>query len=174
MALCLVILLTAAAVSDLNTCRVSNTLIVFGCGLGLLLRCLDSGWQGFGLSFLGMAVPFLLLFFPVSMSMLGAGDAKTLMMAGSFLGPVMGFWVLVWSFLLAGLWSLGCLLRGALWRQRLAYMKTYLRRCRACGHRLPYTEIGRLSGREAWTLHFTVFIAAALLLCLAHRADWRL
>lgn len=85
-ALLLVLLVGAAAVTDLRNRRIPNLLTVTGFALALALRS-ASGWEGLadGLQGAGLALLVTVPLFAVRA--LGGGDVKLLAAVGALLGP---------------------------------------------------------------------------------------
>ena len=91
-------LVTAAAISDIRTRKVTNRLNLTILLLGLAWRAssLDGGTLVAGIA--GVGVGLAILFPPFAVRWMGAGDVKLLAAAGMWLGP--------WGALLAGLFGI--------------------------------------------------------------------
>ena len=75
----------AAALWDVRTRRIPNSLVVVGILLGLIL----AGFQGIWAEALGGAgLAFALGFVPFALRALRAGDVKATMVVGLFVGPI--------------------------------------------------------------------------------------
>jgi len=98
----MVVLLFAAALSDMSTRLIPNLLV--GTGLVLAMAChfALSGVAGLVFSFKGLALGMALLIIPFFMGGMGAGDVKLLGMVGAFLGPNMVWNVFLWTALIGG------------------------------------------------------------------------
>ena len=83
----LLILCLTAAVMDMITLKVNNSLIITGCLTGLFYSFHENGIHSLALSLLGALIPVLLLFIPFILKLFGAGDIKLFSMIGVFLGP---------------------------------------------------------------------------------------
>ncbi len=117
-----VILLGVAVVTDVRSCRISNTLIQFGVAISLALHAGDHQVDGLIAWGCGLAVG-LLCFLPFYvLGGMAAGDVKLMSMAGSFVGPVTVFWVASFSLMAGGV--LGILIL-AYKRQLFRFLKRY-------------------------------------------------
>lgn len=75
----------AAALWDIRTRKIPNSLVVVGLALGLVTTI----FQGFWMDALGGAGLALALgFVPFALRALGAGDVKATMVVGLFVGPI--------------------------------------------------------------------------------------
>ncbi len=97
--------LVVAAIKDIKTGKISNGFnigfgivgIAYGLGLG--------GTKGFFASLLGAIIPVALLMVLFSKGVLGAGDIKLFSALGTFAGLEI-IWLLIYSFLLCGVYGL--------------------------------------------------------------------
>lgn len=99
-------LMLSAAWLDLRSRRIPNWLTVSGFFAGVGVHAWISGWRGILLSVEGAALALALLLPLVLLRALGAGDWKLMGATGAFLGPLMLLFVLLASFLIAGLMGL--------------------------------------------------------------------
>ncbi len=148
------ILLTAAAVSDLRSERIPNPWICIGLAAAALLRALSwtsFGWGGF---FLGMLIPFLICWIPFRMGAIGAGDVKLLIALGALNGGSNVFYCIFFSFLFAAGISLGKLLSLRQFRASLIQLFQYFHGIFSQG------KIELYEGRYAkgHTIHFAVSV----------------
>ncbi|MBK7755120.1 MAG: prepilin peptidase [Deltaproteobacteria bacterium] len=95
---------------DLAKRRIPNPLILFGLLLGLAFGGVTGGLNGLGFAFLGAVVAFALTFPQWAMRWMGGGDAKLMMVVGTFLGPIGVVSALVYATCVHGLVALGMLL----------------------------------------------------------------
>ncbi|MFC5695753.1 prepilin peptidase [Pseudomonas sp. GCM10022186] len=117
-----VILLCIAAVSDVSSCRIPNTLILLGLATSFAFH---AGWdQVDGLIAWGSGLAVgLLCFLPFyALGGMAAGDVKLMAMAGGFLGPLAAFWSASFSLMAGGV--LGILIL-AYKRQLFRFLKRY-------------------------------------------------
>ena len=84
----LVMLLVAAALSDISTRLIPNLLVGTGMVLALGSHFALSGVAGLVFSLKGLALGMVLLIIPFFMGGIGAGDVKLLGMVGAFLGRI--------------------------------------------------------------------------------------
>jgi|APHig6443718053_1056840.scaffolds.fasta_scaffold00507_18 prepilin peptidase CpaA len=108
--LALGLVLIVSAGWDLAKRRIPNPLILFGLLLGLAFGGVTGGLNGLGFAFLGAVVAFALTFPQWAMRWMGGGDAKLMMVVGTFLGPIGVVSALVYATCVHGLVALGMLL----------------------------------------------------------------
>lgn len=108
--LALGLVLIVSAGWDLAKRRIPNPLILFGLMLGLAFGGVTGGLNGLGFAFLGAVVAFALTFPQWAMRWMGGGDAKLMMVVGTFLGPIGVVSALVYATCVHGLVALGMLL----------------------------------------------------------------
>ena len=104
------LVLIVSAGWDLAKRRIPNPLILFGLMLGLAFGGVTGGLNGLGFAFLGAVVAFALTFPQWAMRWMGGGDAKLMMVVGTFLGPIGVVSALVYATCVHGLVALGMLL----------------------------------------------------------------
>jgi prepilin peptidase CpaA len=75
-----------ATVNDFKTGKIANLLTFPIMLLGITYHCVMTGWNGLGFSLGGLILGHCIFFIPYAMGGMGAGDAKLLGAAGSFLG----------------------------------------------------------------------------------------
>jgi prepilin peptidase CpaA len=80
------VVLVAAAVSDLRSRRIPNVLTAGAFFLALTVRAF-TGWDGIAEGLLGASLALAVMLPLFSMRGVGGGDAKLLIMTGAFLGP---------------------------------------------------------------------------------------
>ena len=98
----LVILLLAAFL-DLLTHKVPNILILPSLLLAFLLAYMNGGSGLLLNSILGACVGFLVLLYPYSKSLIGAGDVKLMAVVGAFLGPKLVLLAVLYTSVFGGL-----------------------------------------------------------------------
>ncbi len=156
------ILLSVAAVSDLQFSRIPNQWILTGLAAGVLCRILSwtsFGWGGFSL---GMLIPFLICWIPFRMGAMGAGDVKLLVALGALNGGQDIFWCIFFSFLFAAGISLGRLLSLRQFKASLAQLFFYFQSFFSTG------KAGFYEGRyeKGHTIHFAVPVLLGYILWL--------
>jgi prepilin peptidase CpaA len=119
----LLLLLLAAAWSDIRSRRIPNILVFPGAIIGVLLHALlpqEAGGLGVLGSLTGWGMGLALLLPLYLLRAMGAGDVKLMAMAGAFLGPQKTVGALVCVFLAGGVLALVAALREGklrlLWR----------------------------------------------------------
>lgn len=120
----LLLLLFPAALTDLRTDRVPNGLIVTGIITGIAGRL----WYHADLlsSVVSVSIAFLLLYPLFKIGVMGAGDVKAFMMAGSFMTAKDFTAVLIWSFVIGAVFSVAKLLVEHNGRERMRYFLSYV------------------------------------------------
>jgi prepilin peptidase CpaA len=109
-ALTLTLTLYAAWV-DGRTQRIPNWLTVAGLLTGLVIHLLLGGWQGLLTALEGAGLGLLILLPLVLLRALGAGDWKLMGAVGAFVGPVMLWFVLFASVMVAGTMAIISMIR---------------------------------------------------------------
>lgn len=103
----LTLLLIGAAVwMDLQTCRISNRLIVSGLLLGVFIQIGEYGTKGVGIFILKVSIPVVLLYLLFLMRALGAGDIKLFSVISSVWNLKITGVTVVAAFLAAAIMSL--------------------------------------------------------------------
>ena len=108
--LALGLVLIVSAGWDLAKRRIPNPLILFGLLLGFGFGWMSGGLNGLGLALVGALVAFGLTFPQWAMRWMGGGDAKLMMVVGTFMGPIGVISALVYATCVHGLVALGMLL----------------------------------------------------------------
>ncbi len=99
----LIILVIAAAFSDLRTRRIPNWLTAPGAALGIALQIWYGGVEGAVLSLSGAALGFIAFMFLYIAGGMGAGDVKLFAAVGAFAGPRMLVVIFICTGLLGGI-----------------------------------------------------------------------
>ncbi len=95
----LLIFCLIAAVMDLYSCKVKNSLIAAGIVTGFIFCAHTQGMRGLLASAFGLLIPLLSLMAFYRHGFFGAGDLKLFAMTGAFTGPGKIVYVMVASFL---------------------------------------------------------------------------
>lgn len=95
-----------AALMDIRTYSVKNSLIILGLLSGLVLSINSFGRVGILFSLKGIILPIVLLFGFFIFRLLGAADIKLFCMIGSFLGADKVLTVIGFSFLTGGIFAI--------------------------------------------------------------------
>lgn len=122
----LVLLLIAAVFMDLKYDRIANGWIVFGIILGLSFRIGESGLYGVYSAGVSMLVSFVLLYPVYKINGLGAGDVKLFLVIGSFVPTVKLVHIILVSFMIGAVFSVGKLISEADFKERMQYLFSYL------------------------------------------------
>src|SRR5438105_14206090 len=111
----LIVLVSAAAWTDLRTRRIPNWITVSGAIAGLTLHIVYGGLSGAVHSLAGAALGLAIFFGLYAAGGMGAGDVKLFGAVGAFAGPQVLVFVFFFTGLLGGIAGLGL----ALYRGRL-------------------------------------------------------
>ena len=115
-ALWVIVVVLAAAATDLWKGKVYNVLTVPAAGAGLTMAALATGWPGVLHSLQGVGLGFLFLFATIFLGQcMGGGDIKLLGALGALRGPSFLLWTLLFAILAGGLMAVVL----ALWRREL-------------------------------------------------------
>lgn len=92
---------------DFKYDKIFNGWIVIGILLGYFIRIQEGGWHSAGVGCISMTLSFLLLYPVYKIRGLGAGDVKLLMMVGTFTSVEEVLHVIILSFLIGAVFSIG-------------------------------------------------------------------
>lgn len=81
-----IITVLIAAYTDLRWRKIFNKLTFPAAIIGLLLHSVDSGWEGFLFSSLGLAIGIVIFIVPFVFGKMGAGDVKLMGAIGALVG----------------------------------------------------------------------------------------
>ncbi len=101
--------LVIAAVKDMKTGKISNSYNLLLGLVGVACGLVIGGIKGLLFSLLGAVIPVVLLMILFSKGVLGAGDIKLFSALGAFSGLKI-IWLIMYSFLLCGIYGLGLIL----------------------------------------------------------------
>ncbi len=146
--------------------RIWNGWILFGMIIGLSFRFLESQWHGLYGAAVSMLLSFVLLYPVYKIGGLGAGDVKLFLMLGSFVTAETLLRIMVSSFVIGAVFSVGKLISEENLRERMQYFFSYLadvfskRQWKLYGEELR----GNYRMYASNKIHFAlpVFISAAL------------
>jgi len=83
----LVIIVTLIAMyTDLRWRRISNSLTFPAAIIGLLIHSIDSGWDGFSFSLIGLTIGLVIFIVPFVFGKMGGGDVKLMGALGALVG----------------------------------------------------------------------------------------
>lgn len=111
---------------DFKYDRIYNGWITLGILLGLSLRIWKCGWRDMGSAAAAMLLAFCILYPIYRIGALGAGDVKLFIMVGSFLSLNRLLHVMVVSFIIGAVFSLGKMISEANFMERMKYLFSYL------------------------------------------------
>lgn len=148
-------LLSIAAVTDIQSLRISNRLIVSGLFLGCFFQILELGVKGIGVFLLNVSIPVILLYLLFLIRALGAGDIKLFSMIGGIWGLQVLCITIAVSFLVAAAMSLCKILYHRNLISRLRVFREYTERVLACRTLLEYPQ--DFQGNQH-IIHFSIAI----------------
>ncbi|MCM1175832.1 MAG: A24 family peptidase [Blautia sp.] len=103
---------------DFTYDRICNELILSGMILGLFSRFPEYQWHGLYEAAVSMTLSFALLYPLYKIGGLGAGDVKLFLVIGSFVQAGEVFRIIIASFIIGGIISIGKLVSGKLLLER--------------------------------------------------------
>ncbi|MCQ2509459.1 MAG: prepilin peptidase [Lachnospiraceae bacterium] len=149
-----------AMILDLTRSRISNRYLIVGWAAGAAATMLYPFPAG-QLQFLGGALlPILLLFLLFYFRMMGAGDIKLLSVLGGMLGLRASLSLLICSFVIGAVISVGILTVRGSWFRRFRFFYRYVYNYRVTGVRIPYRP--KVVSKDE--LHFAIPVFIAVLL----------
>ena len=154
-----------AAFMDMRRAKVDNMWLLFWLCVCLAIRLAEGGPGALIEAAAGLAVPAAILFPFFCFRMIGAGDVKTLAVAGGACGAGGAARCMLISFLLAAAYSLFVLVSERRLAARIRYFLGYSARYLATGVRVPYAD-GRVRPES---IHMTVPVFFALMIMIAAR-----
>lgn len=116
----------AAMLSDLQSGKIPNCLIVTGLSCALFYQWMEYGFIGWVMFLGGCFLPVLVLGGLYYFRMIGAGDIKLFCMIGGFIGPEKCLECMILAVLFGGIISLMSAIRCKNLGQRLIYLGTYI------------------------------------------------
>lgn len=164
-------LVVGAGWVDGRTRRIPNWLTVSGFAIGLTVHLAFGGWRGGLMSLEGAGLGLLVLLPLVLLRALGAGDWKLIGAVGAFLGPVMLWFVLFASILVAGAMAVVQMILAGRVRETLRNLGLLIMGFFTFGFR-AHPEIS-LDNPDALKLPFGVAAAVGTLICFV-AANWHL
>lgn len=122
----LVLMVTIAAVYDIQFRRIPNGLVLTGLVLSLIIHVTFNEFYGFKEWGYGMLTGFALFLPLYALRAMGAGDVKLMAMAGSFLDPGSAIGVVLMTLVAGGVLSIVVALRNGVLRQAISNIHTLL------------------------------------------------
>ena len=150
--LTLLMILFAAAWTDLCTEKISNRLIFFGIGIGLFFQLKEHGAVGILYFFIYISIPVIVFYLLFLMHALGAGDVKLFSVIGVFLNMSGLCRCVFLAFLFGAGISLFRMVKEKSLRQRMKSLMDYAKRTVHTGQVTSY----RSSRNAADTICFSV------------------
>ncbi len=148
-------LLSMAAVTDIQSFRISNRLIASGFIVGFFFQTFESGMKGIGIFLLNVSIPVILFYLLFLIRALGAGDIKLFSMIGGIWGFQILLHTVVVSFLVGAGMSLCKLLYHRNLISRLWIFKEYICQVIVTGRLAKYPQGFQ---EEQHIIHFSIAI----------------
>src|SRR5947209_3248000 len=158
----LVVLVSAAAWTDLRTRRIPNWITVSGAAAGLGLHIVYGGFSGALQSLAGAALGLAIFLGLYAAGGMGAGDVKLFGAVGAFAGPQALVPVFIFTGLLGGIAGVAL----ALWRGRLRQTLSRAGEILMGVSRLRWQQVGAATGPDSLRLPYGAVIAGGTLLSL--------
>src|SRR2546425_6821108 len=158
----LIILVSAAAWTDLRTRRIPNWITVSGAAVGLGLHIVYGGASGAMQSLAGAALGLAIFLGLYAAGGMGAGDVKLFGAVGAFAGPQALILVFVFTGLLGGIAGVAL----ALWRGRLRQTLSRAGEILMGVSRLRWQRVRAATGPDSLRLPYGAVIAGGTLLSL--------
>lgn len=108
--LVLLAILIAASTIDMREHRIPNFLSLGGVATGLAMAALGLSSLSVSDSLLGLAMGFGALVLLYAKNVMGAGDVKLMMAVGTFFGPSLTFWAVLYTFIAGGIMGIAVLI----------------------------------------------------------------
>ena len=122
----LVLMVTIAAIYDIQFRRIPNWLVLTGLVLALIIHVTFNEFYGFKAWGYGMLTGFVLFLPLYALHTMGAGDVKLMAMAGSFLDAGSAIGVVLMTLVAGGVLSIVVALRNGVLRQAINNVHTQL------------------------------------------------
>lgn len=150
------ILVLLAAICDIKTYRISNTITYPFMLIGLVTNICAAGLNGAASSLLGALLPTAILFIFFALRMLGAGDIKLFASIGAIAGTSFVLNTIVYSFIAGGIIALCVIISRKNVKQRLLHLLRYIKTSIITFSLQPYTDFQNKSDNAKF--HFTYAI----------------
>ena len=160
----LLLLSCAASCADLRTGKIPNSIIAAGLACGLFGGFIRNGPAGEITALLGAAEPLLFLIIFFYLHMMGAGDIKLLSVAGAFTGPVRIMHILIYTFLIGGIYSSLLLIKRGNVHSRFHYVIEYIRDWFSTGRPGSYLDGALEDGKFSFSVPILLGILAEMIL----------
>jgi prepilin peptidase CpaA len=156
---------------DGTTRRIPNWLTVSGFAVGMAIHLWLGGWRGGLLALKGTGLGLLVLLPLVLLRALGAGDWKLIGAIGAFVGPVMLWFVLLASVLVAGVMAVVQMIMAGRVRETIRNVGLLIMGFFTFGFQ-AHPEIS-IDNPDALKLPFGVAVAIGTFICFI-AANWHL
>lgn len=153
---------------DFKYDRIYNGWITLGILLGLSLHIWKNGWHDMSSAITAMLLAFCILYPIYKIGALGGGDVKLFIMVGSFLSIDHLLHVIVVSFIIGAIFSLGKMILEANFVERMKYLSYYLSDVLCSGQWKLYGENPKddFSKCKSNKIHFSLPICFSVMIVL--------
>lgn len=153
---------------DFKFDKIYNGWIELGILTGLYFRIRESGWRNIFTAMIIMFLSFCLLYPVYKIGGLGAGDVKLFIMIGSFLPVKRLLYVMIVSFGIGALFSIGKLISEKNYKERWQYLHSYLSDVLRTGEWKVYGEDAKqdILQYRSNKIHFALPICISVMLGL--------
>ncbi len=164
----LFLLLIAAVFMDFKNDRIANGWIVFGTLTGAAFRIGENGLYGVCSAAVAMFLSICILYPVYKINGLGAGDVKLFLMIGSFVTIQQMLRIIIVSFLIGAVFSIGKLISEANFKERMQYLFSYMcdvlreRQWKLYGDNLK-EDHGKVTGNK---IHFALPVCISVMFIL--------
>lgn len=164
----LILLLIAAVYTDFKYDKINNGIILTGIVLGLFLRIMENGLQGICCAGFVILISFSMLYPLYRIGGLGAGDVKLLIMTGSFVPADMLLHIILYSFIIGAILSIGKMISEDNFMERMRYLLSYLADVLRTGQWKLYGENLNLDSHryKSNKIHFALPVCISVMLGL--------
>ncbi len=152
------ILLLTALISDIKFYKIKNKITMIFVSAGLLTGFGFQRSKGVLNSFLGIVVPFILLFALYAIRMLGAGDIKLFCALGAIFGGKCIIDIMAYSFIAGGIISLVLMVTRRNAKNRFMHFCNYFKMIFLLQSFRPYTEFEEKTDKGKVRFAYAVFI----------------
>lgn len=157
----LIILSSLAVYFDLRYGKIPNALIIVGIIFAVIKIILNYNDRGILLDcILGFIFPITVLFILFRIRVLGAGDVKLIAVIGFTLGLAAIQRIMIYSFYIAGIYSIVILIIYKDAYQRLKRLFRYFSNCVKTGHISSYSIYNSVSAKQ---LYYSIAILGGLI-----------
>lgn len=166
------ILVFAALISDIRFYKIKNWITITFISTGLITGYFLERNEGLLNSFLGIVVPFILLFAFYAIRMLGAGDIKLFCALGAIFGVKYIIEIMAYSFVAGGIISLVLMVTRRNARKRFLHLCNYFKMIFLLQSFKPYTDFEDRSDKGKVRFAFAIFMGTCVFILNSFLKVW--